>query len=143
MIQTPFSDAAKYILCPACGCGRYAVSHLPIGTSTRWYCDNDECGKEFRLTVISPDEIDCEVTGNKKCNTVVTLRCDEPFTMTVSGMRLEPIGDITDWIDSQRYFYEESSCPINSFRAVIEINNASGSIDPHGILKFVKVEDSA
>lgn len=141
MIQKPFTETAAYIHCPVCGNGRHGVSHLALGCSTRWYCDEDKCGAEFSLTVVSPEAIECIPTGGRKIDTVVTLRCDEPFTMTVSDARYEPRDEGESFEESQRYFYEESTCPVNAFRDVIEINNLAGDTDPHGILKFVKVEE--
>ncbi len=73
--------------------------------------------------------------------TVVTLRCDTPFTMTVTGMKF--IGEREPdefYEDGQRYFYEESTCPINAMRCVTEIFDGEGREDPHGLFKFVKVE---
>ncbi len=106
----------------------------------RWFCDEPDCGVEFDLNVISADEIECTLTGGRKRETTVTLRCDQPFTMTVSGIRLEPDSGLEDFENFQRFHYEENTCPTNAFSDVIEIYDAAGNSDPHGLLQFVKVE---
>lgn len=144
MIQVPFAKPDKYIRCPACGEGEYRVDHLPVGCKTRWYCDDANCGAEYSVYVLASDQIECVPTGGRKRNTTVTLRCEDPFTMTVSGIRLEPDpadpDGMMEWEDFQRFHYEENSCPTNAFTDVVEIFDAGGRADPHGLLKFVKVE---
>ncbi len=42
-------------------------------------------------------------------------------------------------MDSQRYYYEEHTCPSN-FLGVEKVMDDSGDEDPHGIFAFVGIE---
>jgi len=144
MIQKPFADDQRYIHCPTCGLGQSSVSHLPAGTKTRWYCHRRECGAEFDLHVISPEEIDCTPTGGREVPTVVTLAVKGPFVVTVDGYRFEPDKAIDDEerASNLRYHYEDKMCPSDTLQRVIEVYDMAGNEDPHSLFTLIKVEDA-
>lgn len=143
MIQTPFAIDAKYITCPACQSKHFRVDHLPSGIRTRWTCDRDECGAEFRVEVLSDGNIETTVTGSRWAPCLVTLRCEQPITIVVSHRQHDWAKDRKENPDdadsNTRYYYEEHTCPTN-FLGVEEVITDDGDHDPHGIFKFVKME---
>jgi hypothetical protein len=138
MIQQPFCSPTRYIRCPACGKGEFAVSHLPVGTKTAWYCD--ECGVHFHLHVLSESQVETAVDPSERIEkTLVTLRSEQPVTILLEGMRFVRPGKPDDG-DHDRYFYEEHSCPTNWLRHVLQVRDDTGDDDPHGIFAYVKTE---
>ena len=138
MTQTPFQKPERYIRCPACGKSEHQVSHLAPGTQTSWYCD--DCGVRFDVRVISPESVDCEVRpGESKEKRLVTLRSSGPVTLLVEGMVLLP-ADADDEESSQRYFYDDHTCPTNYLPSVVKVIDAEGDEDPHGVFAFVSIE---
>jgi len=134
MIQKPFTKPDRYICCPGCGKGEYGVSHLPLGTKTSWYCD--ECGVLFTLQVISPDEIDTEVTSKRQEKRLITLKSEGPVTLLVEGLAFIP-GDSEE---HQRYYYDEHTCPTNYMPNVVQVIDEAGDRDPHGVFRFISAE---
>jgi ribosomal protein L37AE/L43A len=135
-VQETFQKTERYVKCPACGKSEHAVSHLPPETKTAWYCH--DCGAKFKVYVISHNFVDCEVVaGEKMEKRLVTLRSLEPVTLLVEGMVLLPDDGEEE---SLRYFYDEHTCPTNFMGQIVEIVDANGDKDPHGIFAFVKSE---
>lgn len=136
MIQKPFSKKTQYIWCPECKQGAHAVSHLPVGTKTAWYCD--DCGAHFRVHVLSLDQVDCEaIPGERKVKRLVTLRSRAPVTLLVEGMTLLPDDDE---VHHAQFYYDEHTCPTNYLGRVVEVIDEKGERDPHGVFEFVSIE---
>jgi len=139
MIVTPFTKPETYIACPTCGKGEHQVSHLRVGTATRWYCEEEECGFAFSLRVISADSVEVRALEDQRVKKLVTLRSEGPVTLVVEGMSLIP--ESKSLSDGDEYFYNEYTCPINYLREVIEVRDDEGKDDPHGIFKYQSTEE--
>ncbi len=139
MIQTPFTSPTRYIHCPGCGKQEFAVSHLPVGTKTAWYCD--ECGVKFHLHILSETEVATFLDDSeRKEKTLVTLRSETPVTLVVEGMRFVRDGQPENGTEHDRYFYDEHTCPTNYLPRTLKVVDETGSDDPHGIFRYVKTE---
>lgn len=141
MIVTPFTKPDRFVSCPACGKGAHSVSHLKPGTGTAWYCDERDCGKRFGLKVLSNLDIELKILPSRSVPTLVTLRSVDPVTIVVEGIDLVE-GDLltSRTYEHDQYFYDESTCPTNYLKRVIQVQDSSGDSDPHGIFKYVKTE---
>ncbi len=141
MIQTTFTDKTRYISCPACAKSKHAVSHLGAGCRTLWYCD--DCGVRFDVHVLSADQVDCSVIpDSRRKKILVRLRSTRPVTVIVEGMSFHPDDEPDGFVERQRYYYEEHTCPSN-FLGVEKVMDDSGDEDPHGIFSFVGIEPLA
>lgn len=134
----PFTKPTRYIACPRCGEGEYEVSHLRPGADTAWYCD--DCGYKFRLQVHDPISITLTVLDECHTPTLVTLRSTVPVTLLIKGRRLVKNGVEVDDAESDHYYYEDCTCPINYLQWVEKVVDDEGDMDPHGIFTHVKTE---
>lgn len=68
--------------------------------------------------------------------TLVCLKidgADGPIFFVVEG--LSHWGPLDEMLSSERYFYEEHTCPTNFIRIPLIVEN--GDMDPHGVFEFV------
>lgn len=134
----------EFIVCPHCDkLSGNRVDHLYHDKLPRsfgpWHCD--ECGEAYEGIVRAPSDVEVEKsqTREKFWPGYSLLKIDSTegpifFVMKNSTM---PERDPESLQDSQRYFYEEHSCPTNWIGdcvAVIE----DGDTDPHGFMEFVR-----
>jgi hypothetical protein len=148
----PEIKTRRYFACPA-GCDHeFSVEHLFSGAiaaaagATRqagpWYCD--ACGQAWSLTYDATTIVDVEPAHRgcgRKRKQWVTLELPpqtRPVRFKVLGMRFQEAIDE----DSDRYFYEEHTCPTNWMRNVTEVE-FEGDTDPHGLWHLVRVEEHA
>jgi hypothetical protein len=135
-----------FAICPHCnGQTGSRIDHLYPGPTTAgpWACDI--CGHWFDVKINGPKNV--ELTPAKSKNEPVRdgyalLRFDGMegpvfFIMKCSRYRVE---SDEEQQSSDRFFFEEHSCPTNWLRDCVEVISA-GDIDPHGFLKFVRSID--
>jgi len=119
-----------HVACPSCG-ELSTIGHATKGSEYTWWCDNRECGKQYKWVQNPDDSITAEPTGTVVKYNAALLKM-EP--------RDKPVYLIVDAIDSgtenQRYFYDEHTCPLNYFSQVEGIYLGEDS-DPHGLFEFV------
>lgn len=85
------------------------------------------------------DRVHCDASPTK------VLLCIPPQTapiyLLVEGLSFRKRDHVSDDDEPhERYFYDEHTCPTNWIRYVVEIM-IGGDSDPHGLARFVAVED--
>lgn len=139
----------EFCICPWCGeQSGCRVDHLygdrlPTKAGP-WYCG--ECRQPFDVRVKAPGDVELTKTTmlgefSRAMNLLRFDGKDGPVFFVMDKDRYRE-GDQspTEFQDSQRFFFEEHSCPTNWLRdcvAVIE----DGDCDPHGFLTFVRAVD--
>lgn len=131
-----------YVPCPGCTEESHRADQLTLGQSTTWSCDS--CHKQFHIMRLNERDFQVELTGVKETPVVVTLRSTTKPAITVrlNTQRYAHSQKDTweDYVEHQRYFYDEHTCPTNWMRHVEEIS-VGNDFDPHGIFEFVSVEN--
>lgn len=131
-------DARGVFPCPECGSREHSCAHLGSGTSFGpWYCDQCGCGVRGVVTEYGAD---IEIHSDRKAKTLVLLRLnvdtvqEKPIHIVVEGMVFYPHGGkpAIDQ-DSNRYFYNEHTCPWNYLRVPVKQGDDT---DPHGLFVF-------
>lgn len=136
--MTPEIKTIRYFTCPN-GCAhQFSVEHLfaalaPEPGRTRmagpWHCD--DCGQGWRITYDATSLVDVSPAGDCKRTHWVTLELppqSSPVRFRVRGVRFTESIDV----ESERYFYEEHTCPTNWLRNVDRVE-IDGEEDPHGL----------
>jgi hypothetical protein len=136
------AELKLHVPCPNPECaGGSVAGQLKVGQWSRWTCD--ACNKEFNITRVSSGEFDVELTGKKKTPVTITMRADTipAITLRFHAWRYAHAQDKSDveFVEGTRYYYDEHTCPANWFRDVVEIE-CRGDHDPHGLFKFVSLE---
>jgi len=138
MIVKPVNH--PYIPCISPGCSGERKAYFWGRSSVEWGCQ--KCGNIFRITDKN-GSYEVEPTGKKDTQVTVTLRsCTEPpITVKLNTWKGSYFDNDTqeEYEDSQRYFYNEHTCPTNWTRE-IEMIECDGDKDPHGLFEFVSVE---
>ena len=142
MIKSVQAKVRLYAPCLSCKDGSFRFDHLKIGQEVRWKCD--KCGVEIYLQRESEVETSVELTGNRNIPITVTLKSntEPPIFAKINTWKYVHSQDLSDedFIDHEKYFYEEHTCPTNWFRDVEQIS-VNGDNDPHGLFEFVSIED--
>jgi ribosomal protein L37AE/L43A len=129
-----------HISCPKCEDGKWRADQLSVGQSTEWSCD--DCHQYFSIKRVSIG--DFEVTPTKREETPVTVTLQsitEPkITLKLNAWRYghSQKDSWEDYVNHQRYFYDEHTCPNNWTSQIAEII-FEGDHDPHGVFEFVSV----
>lgn len=140
----------EYVVCPWCeGESGHRIDHLydihfpvPFGP---WLCNL--CGASFSGSVLSPGDVSLRKVESDLAlaRSMILLKLDAKdgtVFFVIDRDRLFDVPDDSYEIiqSSQRYFFEEHSCPTNWLRdcAAVIYN---GDPDPHGFLKFVRSVD--
>lgn len=130
-----------HVPCPNCMEGSWR-SGLDVGYSSAWTCD--KCHMESRVTRVNETDFEVAPTGRKQTPVTVTLRSPTtpPITVKVNTWKYAHSQDLPleEYVDNQRYFYNEHTCPTNWLRDIEQIE-FEGDRDPHGVFEFVSVED--
>ena len=131
-----------YVPCPGCLEGRHRADQVSIGQSSRWSCE--ECHTEFTISRLSEFDFETQVTGRKDTPITVTLQSiTEPkITLKLNGWKYahSQKDSEDDFRESERYFYNEHTCPTNWVHQIVQIE-FKGDKDPHGVFEFLSVED--
>ena len=143
-------ETQEYFSCLSCGKHDFRVDHLfgeTYKTAGTWYCD--VCGEGHKVQVNRRDVL-AELTGTQRffTSTLLKLRPDVGDVWLTIRSRYfsnhhggKPAPE-EPWFDSSnRYFYEEGTCPVNYLKDVIEIlqvaPDGEACTDPHGIFEYV------
>lgn len=130
-----------FVPCPNCPKDERA-DQLTIGQSTMWTCS--ECHNQIRIKRINEFDYETESTGRKETPITVTLISDTvpPIELKLNTWKYAHSQDLSqyDFVENQRYFYNQHTCPINWTRDIEEMKVGEDR-DPHGIFQFVSVED--
>lgn len=144
-MDTKSARVRLYADCPLCSDHEFRIDHLAIGQPAYWSCDS--CGEEIQFIREGLTEFRVAPTGKKrKAPITVTLRSDTvpPIEVKVNTWKYPPLyGEEwtqEEFLDHERFFFEEHTCPTNWLRDVEEIT-FEGDHDPHGLFKFVSVEN--
>lgn len=134
-----------YMICPACQAGDWRVDHLVTGFKTRWSCH--ECHVYFDIERTGPNSFDfTQVVGAEGIETpetVTLVSCtNPPITLKLNTWKYghSQKYSVAEHRENQRYFYDQHTCPTN-WVSQIEAIIFEGDDDPHGVFKFVSVED--
>lgn len=140
----------EFCICPWCGeqSGR-RVDHLYHDALPRaagpWYCE--ECRKPFKVKVIAPGDVEITQTETRGIfsRSMALLKFegkDGPVFFVMDHNRYRESEDQTEEQNqsSQRFFFEEHSCPTNWLRECVAVIE-DGDADPHGFLDFVRAVD--
>lgn len=132
-----------HVCCPSCG-DSSSIDHLMdekyINYELIWWCDNDDCGKQYMWSRDDKNVITAEPTGTVIKPTSVLLRLPRTdLKIIVKGSKGHC--DHPDDEDSHNiYFYGEHTCPSNYFRSTQSVW-FDGDGDPHGLFEYVGVMD--
>lgn len=134
-----------FVVCPWCGKeSGCRVDHL-YGRDTSWRLWRcGKCQQSFRGTVRNTNVVTAEKTTDggirqRAMNLLKFEGVDGPvfFVMDGGTYTEDPNATDRDEQDSQRFFYEEHSCPTNWLRTCVAVIE-DGDTDPHGFLSFVR-----
>jgi hypothetical protein len=139
------AEHREYLTCPTCDVGEWRVDqcagHTTFGP---WSCSH--CQNYFKF-VRNADEFEIvPVEGPEGRNTPVTVTLRSvtvpPITLKLNTWKYghSQKDTLEDYTEHQRYFYNEHICPTNWVSEIEEIE-FEGDHDPHGVFKFVSVED--
>ena len=126
--------------CPSCGKYRFSLlaDFHPHRDCGPWYCD--ACGLGWFVRWEGPEGEVVVRRADRVERTSVILRCTEPFTLVVEGLRFrredEPTSD-EEYAEQEEYFYNLGTCPTNILRKVEKLVTDDGDTDPHGIFTYV------
>jgi len=110
----------------------FVVGPHSCGVEYNWVCSS--CGKRISIIFSSGGLSSNQVVLNEECfKTKVLLR--------IRDTNVVFIADGNKWsfhkdADSQRYYYEEYTCPSNMFRSCDEVISG-GIADEHDLLEYV------
>jgi hypothetical protein len=83
-------------------------------------------------------------TGEVETPVTVTLksRTKPPIILTLNAWKYahSQKDSKEKYVEHQRYFYDEHTCPTN-YLSQVEMISFEGSNDPHGVFEFVSVVD--
>jgi len=130
-----------YAPCSQCVKGSFSIDHLKIGQTVTWFCA--KCGAELNLMRVSETDVNIDATGRKKMPITVILRSQTvpPIEVKLNTWKYPFLyEDNEDFIDHQKYFYEEHTCPTNWTSEIVEIT-FDGDNDPHGLFEFISAID--
>lgn len=138
-----------FLMCPWCseqsGC---RVDHLydeaPMSFGT-WYCK--ECRMPFSGKVLAPHKVEVakDEPRDRFSRSMALLKFDGKggpvfFVMDHDRYRSGKTQSDEENQESQKYFFEEHSCPTNWLRECVAVIE-DGDCDPHGFLEFVRCVD--
>jgi hypothetical protein len=108
-----------------------------------WTCN--KCHQVANIKRVSEYDFDTvPVEGKKDTPVTVTLRSVTvpPITLKLNTWKYAHSQGLSQekYEANERYFYNEHTCPTNWVREIEEIE-FEGDRDPHGVFKFVSVED--
>ena len=132
-----------YLSCTTENCeGEWSVGHITPATSVDWSCDT--CHARFHIQRLNAWDFRVEFTGMKDLPVTVTLRSvtEPPITLKLNAWKYthSQHDSPEEYREHQRYFYNEHTCPTNWTNEIEEMAVGDDK-DPHGIFKFVSVED--
>jgi hypothetical protein len=120
--------------CPSCGT-LSAIDYCNKNQIYTWWCKNDPCGKQYKFIINDDWSTKTEPTGTIITRTAVTLKVkktQDDLFIVVKGM-------LFDGKDNSKYYYQESTCPVNLIREGLEVRLGEDD-DPHGVFEYVKTE---
>lgn len=86
---------------------------------------------------MSPEVVDCEVIPEKRQeNRLVVLKSTGPVTLHLKTRVFLPDADEAGQAE---FLYNEHTCPVNFLRNVVDVFDAEGKGDPHGVFEFVSI----
>lgn len=129
------------VACPSCG----ILSDISYCTKEQeyiWWCQNEECGKQYKFIIHEDWSIDAEPTGVLVETNVVGLRLRKEL-LTNKDLVIYLQGSIhsKDGIRDTEYgdkpfCWEEYTCPVNLFNKGVDVR--LGDIqDPHNIFEHI------
>lgn len=132
-----------FIPCPSCTKGLWRVDQLPISQTATWTCD--KCLRTANIERVSETDFETiPAKGRKDTPVTVTLRSITipPITLKLNTWKYDHSQGLPqeEYESNERYFYNEHTCPTNWVREIEEIE-FQGNRDPHGVFRFVSVED--
>jgi ribosomal protein L37AE/L43A len=136
-----------HVHCPNCGEEDIRVDHL-FGDKHRpvsfgpWSCKH--CGRSYQGRVLEGNAVEVAVRDEQDIPTLSLLVLkpeDAPVFFVVKGSRsVNPNRPSDrDEHESNRFLYEEHSCPTNFIRCEAII--ADSDSDPHGVFEYVRTVD--
>ena len=137
-------------ICPWCGAeSGHRVDHLYGDKAWHeagpWYCD--KCRQPFRVKINAPGDVEVTRTGARGIisRSLALLKFDGKngpvfFVMDHDRYREDTTEGDEQNQESQRYFFEEHSCPTNWLHECVAVIE-DGDTDPHGFLDFVHAVD--
>jgi hypothetical protein len=123
------------VACPSCG-NLSAIDYCAKGTEYTWWCDNDDCGKQYAFTINADWSVDSKPTGKLVTRTAVTLIIKpqkEAITVCVKGYKFD--GEHND-----EYYYTEGTCPVNLFTNGLHTSLGDAE-DSHDFFSYVDTVD--
>lgn len=127
------------VACPSCG-NLSPIDYCEFGYTYTWWCNNDDCGKQYRFIINKNWTVKSEPTGLVVTRTAVTLkvRRDKDIFITLKGRSFS--GEtFEESIESDKYFYNQGTCPVNLIKDGLEVR-VEDNRDPHGVFEYIKTE---
>lgn len=132
-----------FVSCPSCLEGSTRADHLNIGQlAGPWSCES--CREYYTIVRINESDFELTPTGKYQTPITVTLQSDTvpPITLKLNTWKYGHSQNDTpeEFFRHSEYYYNEHTCPTNWTREIKQII-FEGDKDPHGVFKFVSVED--
>lgn len=132
-----------FVTCPSCKEHDFAVDQIKVGQTTgSWACP--KCHNYFDVTRCGARMFELTSTGEVETPVTVTLKSvtEPPIFLTLNAWKYPCDQKVPkeQYVDHQRYFYDEHTCPTN-FLSQVERISFNGDNDPHGVFEFVSVVD--
>jgi hypothetical protein len=133
-----------HLPCPNCKDGGWRVDQLGIYDIVEWECPHCHTQSKIEPLGIYDFEVTPALIKRRKTPITVTLRSitEPPITVKVNAWKYDHSQDTPqeDFIEQERYFYNEHTCPTNWLQDIQQIE-FEGDTDPHGVFEFVSVAD--
>lgn len=131
-----------YFKCTVCEKEDFRFDHLSIDAVVKWTCE--KCGNELNILRLGEKEVDVVPTGRSQTPVTVTLvsETSPPIEFKLNTWKYAHSQNLSreEYESHETYFYNEHTCPTN-WVSLIEQIKVGEDTDPHGLFRFVSVED--
>lgn len=136
----------KFFECPACGDHEFQIEHLKDSSSSNWTWQCHSCVSDISFKLVEDGEI--EITNIKappkgKEHLLILLKpvfqdpkAKDKVYLILEERNMRHETDIDELQRSQRYYYNEHTCPGNYLGGATVLEGTDD--DPHGIFEFVE-----